>query len=94
MPISKVVQASSALPGLFPPVEIDNQYFIDGALKKTMHAGVALDEGLDLMFCLNPLVPFDATRSQPLSYKLSQVSGKKQSLKSAFRASLMVACRL
>ena len=77
VPISKAVQASSALPGLFPPVEIDNQYFVDGALKKTMHAGVALDEGLDLMFCLNPLVPFDATRPQPLSHKLSQVPGRK-----------------
>ena len=62
VPISTAVQASSALPGLFPPVEIDNQYFVDGALKKTMHAGVAMDEGIDLMFCLNPLVPFDATR--------------------------------
>ena len=67
VPISKAVQASSALPGLFPPVEIDNQYFVDGALKKTMHAGVALDEGIDLMFCLNPLVPFDATRVPALS---------------------------
>ncbi len=63
VPISKAVQASSALPGLFPPVEIDNQYFVDGALKKTMHAGVAMDEGIDLMFCLNPLVPFDATHT-------------------------------
>jgi hypothetical protein len=26
-----------------------------------MHATVALDEGVDVMFCLNPLVPFDAT---------------------------------
>ena len=69
VPISKAVQASSALPGLFPPVEIDNQYFVDGALKKTMHAGVAMDEGIDLMFCLNPLVPFDATRPQPLARK-------------------------
>ena len=77
VPISKAVQASSALPGLFPPVEIDNQYFVDGALKKTMHAGVAMDAGIDLMFCLNPLVPFDATRPQPLSKKLSQKFGKK-----------------
>ncbi len=61
VPISRAVQASSALPGLFPPVEIDDQYFVDGALKKTMHASVALEEGVDLMFCLNPLVPFDAT---------------------------------
>jgi len=64
VPISKAVQASSALPGLFPPVEIDDQYYVDGALKKTMHASVALDEGVDLMLCLNPLVPFDATAPQ------------------------------
>ncbi|MBE2261856.1 MAG: patatin-like phospholipase family protein [Burkholderiaceae bacterium] len=61
VPISKAVQASSALPGLFPPVEIDEHYFVDGALKKTMHASVALDDGIDLMLCVNPLVPYDAT---------------------------------
>jgi NTE family protein len=61
VPISKAVQASSALPGLFPPVEIDEHYYVDGALKKTMHASVALDEGIDLLLCVNPLVPFDAT---------------------------------
>jgi predicted acylesterase/phospholipase RssA len=58
VPISKAVQASSALPGLFPPVEIGGRHFVDGALKKTMHASVALDEGVDLMLCLNPLVPY------------------------------------
>ena len=64
VPISQAVQASSALPGLFPPVEIGESYYVDGALKKTMHASVALDEGVDLMLCLNPLVPFDATAPQ------------------------------
>jgi hypothetical protein len=34
---------------------------VDGALKKTMHASVALEEGMDLLLCMNPLVPFDAT---------------------------------
>jgi predicted acylesterase/phospholipase RssA len=64
VPISQAVQASSALPGLFPPVEIDDQYYVDGALKKTMHASVALEDNVDLMICLNPLVPFDATAPQ------------------------------
>ena len=64
VPISKAVQASAALPGLFPPVEIDDQYYVDGALKKTLHASVAMEEGVDLMLCLNPLVPFDATAPQ------------------------------
>jgi NTE family protein len=61
VPISKAVQASAALPGLFPPVDIKDAYFVDGALKKTMHASMVLSEGVDLLICLNPLVPFDAT---------------------------------
>lgn len=61
-PIARAVIASAALPGLFPPVEIAGRSYVDGALKKTMHATVLLDEGLDLLFCLNPLVPFDSTR--------------------------------
>lgn len=61
VPISRAVQASAALPGLFPPVEINGRHYVDGALKKTLHASVALDEGVDLMICLNPLVPFDGT---------------------------------
>lgn len=65
IPISQAVQASSALPGLFPPVEIEGQHYVDGALKKTMHASVALEDDVDLLICLNPLVPFDATA--PLS---------------------------
>lgn len=65
VPISQAVQASSALPGLYPPVVIDGAHYVDGALKKTMHASVALDEGVDLMLCLNPLVPFDASTPAP-----------------------------
>jgi NTE family protein len=65
IPISRAVQASSALPGLFPPVLIDGQSFVDGALQKTMHASVALDQGVDLMLCLNPLVPFKSSTHIP-----------------------------
>jgi predicted acylesterase/phospholipase RssA len=60
VPISKAVQASSALPGLFPPVEIGGRHFVDGALKKTLHASEALDAGARLVICINPIVPFDA----------------------------------
>jgi NTE family protein len=62
VPISLAVRASAALPGLYAPVEIGGRTLVDGALKKTLHASVLLDEGLDLLICLNPLVPFDATR--------------------------------
>ena len=61
VPISRAIQASSALPGLFPPVVIDGEHYVDGALNKTLHASVALDEGIGLLLCVNPLVPFDAS---------------------------------
>lgn len=63
VPISKAVQASAALPGLYPPVEIDGRYYVDGALRRTLHASVALKEGVDLLIGLNPLVPYDGTRT-------------------------------
>jgi NTE family protein len=64
VPISVAAAASAALPGLFPPVAVDGRWYVDGALKKTLHATVLLDMGLDLLLCLNPLVPFDATHSR------------------------------
>ncbi|WP_425257835.1 patatin-like phospholipase family protein [Rubrivivax sp. RP6-9] len=64
VPISRAIAASAALPGLFPPVAIDGRSYVDGALQKTLHARVLLDMGLDLLLCLNPLVPFDARRGR------------------------------
>jgi predicted acylesterase/phospholipase RssA len=60
VPISQAVKASSALPGLYPPARIDGRDYVDGALKKTLHASVALKEGAKLLLCVNPLVPYDA----------------------------------
>jgi predicted acylesterase/phospholipase RssA len=66
IPISTAVQASTALPGLYPPVEIDGRHYVDGVLLKTMHASVALEEGADLVLCVNPIVPVDTIRSVEL----------------------------
>ena len=60
VPISRAVQASAALPGLFPPVAIEGRHFVDGALRKTLHASEALQDGARLVLCVNPIVPFDA----------------------------------
>lgn len=59
VPIARAAAASSALPGLYPPVEIDGRCYLDGALKRTLHASVALKAGADLVLCLNPIVPYD-----------------------------------
>ena len=66
VPISTAVQASTALPGLDPPVLIDGRAYVDGVLLKTVHASVALEAGADLVLCVNPIVPVDTIRSVDL----------------------------
>lgn len=75
--ISKAVQASSALPGFYPPVEIGGRYYVDGALQRTLHASVALDADIDVLLALNPLVPFDASQisAKGLETPASLISG-------------------
>jgi len=61
VPISRAIQASTALPGLYPPVPIDGHVYVDGALMRTMNASLLLDDGADFVICINPLVAFDAS---------------------------------
>lgn len=63
VPISRAVQASGALPGLYPPVEIDGRHYVDGVLLKTLHASVALEAGAELLLCINPIVPVDTVNA-------------------------------
>jgi hypothetical protein len=37
---------------------------VDGVLLKTLHASVALDHGVDLLLCMNPLVPMDVAAGE------------------------------
>ena len=60
VPISQAVKASTALPGLYPPARIGDRDYIDGAMKRTLAAPIALKAGAKLLICVNPLVPFDA----------------------------------
>ena len=40
-------------------MRVEGRYCVDGILLKTLHASVALKEGVDLLLCVNPLVPAD-----------------------------------
>ncbi len=64
VPISTAVQASTAIPGIYPPVEIRGRNYVDGVLLKTLHASVALDAGAKILFCVNPIVPVDTRRAE------------------------------
>jgi len=72
VPISRAVQASTALPGLYRPVRIDGHDYVDGGVKKTAHINLAIQNGADLVICLNPLVPItNPTVGGPLRGHLS-----------------------
>ena len=58
VPVSKAVQASSALPGLYRPVRIGGRDYVDGGVTKTAHINLAIQSGADLVICINPIVPY------------------------------------
>jgi NTE family protein len=72
VPISRAVQASTALPGLYRPVRIGDRDYVDGGVKKTAHINLAIQNGADLVICVNPIVPYlNKTDSGPLRGHLS-----------------------
>lgn len=85
VPISQAVQASAALPGLYPPVKIGARHYVDGALNRTVHASCAMDAGAKLVICINPLVPFDSTMAQRAQSHLVE-RGLPTVLSQTFRA--------
>jgi len=51
-PLVDAVLASSAVPGLFPPVEIDGEHFYDGGLVDSVPLGRAIHLGADIIYIL------------------------------------------
>jgi len=90
--ISRAVLASAAVPGLFPPVRIGDRWFVDGALNKTLHASIALQEGAALVLCLNPMVPYAAGPHGPPAAMARRGLGAvmAQSVRTAIRSRMSV----
>jgi predicted acylesterase/phospholipase RssA len=84
--ISRAVAASAALPGLYEAVDIDGEHYVDGALIRTMHASLALEAGCDLVICINPLVPFDASHDRAGQHANLAEAGLPVILGQTFRA--------
>ena len=70
--VSKAVQASTALPGLYRPVRIGGHDYVDGGVKKTAHINLAIEHGADLVVCINPIVPILNPQGGPLHGPLSE----------------------
>ncbi len=51
--VSLGVQASMSIPGLFPPIPIGENFYIDGGLKNAVPANVAYDQGADVIIAVD-----------------------------------------
>jgi NTE family protein len=58
VPISKAVQASTALPMIYKPVELKGRELVDGGLRSTTNVDVAVERGAKFIVVVNPLVPY------------------------------------
>jgi len=95
LPISKAIQSSMAAPGIYKPVEVDGHYYVDGTLNKGMHTSVAFEDGADIVFAINPVVPIDvshAVKSGTMERDELTKSGMPNVLSQAYRT--MVHSRL
>jgi NTE family protein len=58
VPISKAVQASTALPMIYKPVELKGRELVDGGIRSTTNVDIAVERGAKFIVVVNPLVPY------------------------------------
>lgn len=54
-PFPDAVLASTAIPGLFPPVRIGDRQYVDGGIVSATSLDLAVDAGCDAIVCIAPL---------------------------------------
>ena len=55
VPLAQAVAASCALPGVYAPVEIDGEVYVDGGIGSSTNADLLAGEDLDLVLVVAPL---------------------------------------
>jgi predicted acylesterase/phospholipase RssA len=58
VPVSRAIQASMSLNPVFSPTRIHGRFYEDGAVTRTSNFTEAIAHGADLVFALDPLVPY------------------------------------
>lgn len=61
VPVSRAVQASLSLNPAFSAVEIDGQFFEDGAVTRTSNFLEAMRRGANVVLVLDPFVPYESS---------------------------------
>lgn len=64
VPLSQAVAASCCIPVMFRPVKIDGRYYIDGEIKRTMSADIAIERGADVLVVSNVYMPRQTPRGE------------------------------
>lgn len=54
-PLPLAVLASTAIPGVFPPVKINGGYYVDGGIVSATSLDLAVEAGCDAIICIAPL---------------------------------------
>lgn len=57
--VSRAILASSALPGIFAPVKIDDRWLVDGSLVNPLPIQTAFDMGADMVIAVDVSSPID-----------------------------------
>lgn len=63
-PVAHAVRASCSIPQIYLPVEIDNQFYVDGGLSEYLPVETALELGADFVIASH-LAPVDPTYRRP-----------------------------
>lgn len=58
VPVSRAIQASLSINPAFGSTKIGDRYYVDGAVTRTSNFTEAIRKGADLVFVLDPLVPY------------------------------------
>jgi len=66
IPISTAVRASTALPLVYKPVEVNGRTLIDGGIYSTTNVDVAVERGATFIVVINPMVPYLNDRNEEL----------------------------
>ena len=63
VPIHKAIQASLSMNPAFSAVEIGGRFYEDGQVTRTSHFAEAVERGADLIFSIDPFVPYISPRA-------------------------------
>jgi len=64
VPVSQAVAASCCIPVLFRPYKINGRYYVDGEIKRTLSADIAIERGADVLVISNVYTPWVTPRGE------------------------------